>query len=208
MYKGRFFGFVLFYVGYICRSPDFSVSEDAGIEPRTDAMLALTAWGSNHSARSHPQYINIQYICSHNFARNRLTGGFISRPIYKDNPALLPSTTSFPPPAPPRPAPHPSPPLPAPPPSLPNLTANYYERLCQFSLSFFLSFSLIQPHSLYISASPNCCFIYYWVRPRGSQRDVVYLGWPIAPSYMSPNVGGRGVAGFQPISTAVHMEPK
>ncbi len=27
---------------------------------------------------------------------------------------------------------------------------------------------------------------------RGSQRDVVYLGWPIAPSYMSPNAGGGG----------------
>jgi hypothetical protein len=31
---------------------------------------------------------------------------------------------------------------------------------------------------------------------RGSQRDVVYLGWPVAPSYMSPNTGGGGgVAG-------------
>ncbi len=28
------------------------------------------------------------------------------------------------------------------------------------------------------------------VEGRGSQRDVVYLGWPIAPSYMSPNAGG------------------
>jgi hypothetical protein len=27
---------------------------------------------------------------------------------------------------------------------------------------------------------------------QGSQRDVVYLGWPIAPSYMSPNAGGWG----------------
>ncbi len=26
--------------------------------------------------------------------------------------------------------------------------------------------------------------------PRGLQRDVVYLGWPIAPSYVSPNAGG------------------
>ncbi len=26
----------------------------------------------------------------------------------------------------------------------------------------------------------------------GLQRDVVYLGWPIAPSYMSPNAGGGG----------------
>jgi len=28
------------------------------------------------------------------------------------------------------------------------------------------------------------------VAARGSQRDVVYLGWPISPSYMSPNAGG------------------
>ncbi len=27
---------------------------------------------------------------------------------------------------------------------------------------------------------------------RGSQRDVVYLCWPIKPSYMSPNAGERG----------------
>ncbi len=27
-----------------------------------------------------------------------------------------------------------------------------------------------------------------WVK--GSERDVVYLSWPIAPSYMSPNAGG------------------
>jgi hypothetical protein len=32
---------------------------------------------------------------------------------------------------------------------------------------------------------------------------VVYLGWPIEPSYMSPNAGGGGVAGSQPMSTAV-----
>jgi hypothetical protein len=39
-----------------------------------------------------------------------------------------------------------------------------------------------------------------------SQRDVVYLGWPIAPSYMSPNAGGwgRGVAGSQPMSTSAN----
>jgi hypothetical protein len=30
---------------------------------------------------------------------------------------------------------------------------------------------------------------------RGSQRDVVYLGLPIAPSYMSPNAGGWGGGG-------------
>ncbi len=29
-------------------------------------------------------------------------------------------------------------------------------------------------------------------RIRGLQRDVVYLGWPIEPSYISPNAGGEG----------------
>ncbi len=38
-----------------------------------------------------------------------------------------------------------------------------------------------------------------------TQKDVVYLGWPIAPSYKSPNAG---VVESQPMSTAVHMEPK
>ncbi len=42
-------------------------------------------------------------------------------------------------------------------------------------------------------------------RPRGLQRDVVYLGWPIAPSCMSPNAGEWGeLRGSQPMSTAVH----
>jgi hypothetical protein len=45
------------------------------------------------------------------------------------------------------------------------------------------------------------------VRLRGSQRDVVYLGWPIAPSYIGPNARGGGGCGSQPMSTAVHMEP-
>ncbi len=31
-----------------------------------------------------------------------------------------------------------------------------------------------------------------WFVFRGLQRDVVYLGWPIAPRYMSPNVEGVG----------------
>jgi hypothetical protein len=39
---------------------------------------------------------------------------------------------------------------------------------------------------------------------RGSQRDVVYFGRPIAPSYMSPNAGW-GVARSQPMITAVHI---
>jgi hypothetical protein len=44
---------------------------------------------------------------------------------------------------------------------------------------------------------------------KGSQRDVVYLGWPIVSLYMSPNAGGgRKVAGPQPMSTVVDLEPK
>ncbi len=40
------------------------------------------------------------------------------------------------------------------------------------------------------------------------QRDVVYLGWPIAPSYIEPKCGGRwGVAGSQPMRTAVRKSP-
>jgi hypothetical protein len=39
------------------------------------------------------------------------------------------------------------------------------------------------------------------------QKNVVYLGRPIAPSYISPNAGERGVAGSQPMSTAVHRSP-
>jgi hypothetical protein len=43
----------------------------------------------------------------------------------------------------------------------------------------------------------------------GSQRDfVVYLGWPIAPSHMSPNAEGGGLQGLTPMSTAVYIEPQ
>ncbi len=46
-----------------------------------------------------------------------------------------------------------------------------------------------------------------FVKNRGLQRDIVCLGWPIAPSYMSPNAGGGGVAGPQPMSIAVYRSP-
>ena len=47
------------------------------------------------------------------------------------------------------------------------------------------------------------------VKTRGSQRDVVYLGRAITPSYINPFAWGEGgVAGSQLMSTAVHMEPK
>jgi hypothetical protein len=55
--KGDFFFFFLFmYLIQHCPS-DSTVSEDAGIEPRTVATLALTARRSNFSARSHPYLI-------------------------------------------------------------------------------------------------------------------------------------------------------
>jgi hypothetical protein len=40
---------------FICRPSDFTVSEDAGIEPRKVATTALAVRRSNHTARSHPQ---------------------------------------------------------------------------------------------------------------------------------------------------------
>jgi hypothetical protein len=40
---------------FICRPSDSTVSEDAGIEPRTVATTALTVRRSNHKAKSHPQ---------------------------------------------------------------------------------------------------------------------------------------------------------
>ncbi len=42
-----------FLSSYLGRPSDFTVSEDAGIEPRTVATLALTARRSNRTARSH-----------------------------------------------------------------------------------------------------------------------------------------------------------
>ncbi len=52
---------------FICRPSDSTVSEDAGIEPRTVANLALAVRLSNHSARSHDGYMNACYKpCKHN----------------------------------------------------------------------------------------------------------------------------------------------
>jgi hypothetical protein len=56
-FKGGFFGFFTFmYViphCFICRPSDYTVLEDAGIESKAVATLALTARRSNHLARSH-----------------------------------------------------------------------------------------------------------------------------------------------------------
>ncbi len=50
-FKGGLFVYVIPH-RFICRPSKFTVSEDAGIEPRTAASLALTARRPYHSARS------------------------------------------------------------------------------------------------------------------------------------------------------------
>jgi hypothetical protein len=57
--RGIFFGFFFLFMYdiqhcFICRPSDSTVSEDAGIKPRTVATTALAVRRSNHSARSHP----------------------------------------------------------------------------------------------------------------------------------------------------------
>ncbi len=42
------------------------------------------------------------------------------------------------------------------------------------------------------AVSPSVAKSRQKLKARGLQRDVVYLGWPIAPSNMSPNAGGGG----------------
>ncbi len=41
--------------------------------------------------------------------------------------------------------------------------------------------------------------------PRGLQRDVVYLGWPIAPSYMSPNAGEMSLSQWAQLYTGAQI---
>ncbi len=48
---------------FICRLSDSTVSEDAGIEPRTVATLVLAVRRSNHSARSHPHSMRSRPRC-------------------------------------------------------------------------------------------------------------------------------------------------
>jgi hypothetical protein len=48
---------------FICRRSDSTVSEDAGIEPRTVATTALAVRRSTHSTRSHPFANILQVIC-------------------------------------------------------------------------------------------------------------------------------------------------
>jgi hypothetical protein len=60
---------------FICRPSDSTVSEDAGIEPRTVASTALTVRRSNHSARSHPNQIYAGLCRWHGVARD--SGGHL-----------------------------------------------------------------------------------------------------------------------------------
>jgi hypothetical protein len=54
----RFLVYVhLFNAASSAAPSEFTLSEDAGIEPRTVATLALTARRSNLSTRSHPQRV-------------------------------------------------------------------------------------------------------------------------------------------------------
>ncbi len=56
-----------------------------------------------------------------------------------------------------------------------------------FSRNNFVKLGTVRISKLYI----YCYTTAWWGQTdRGSQRDVVYLGWPIAPSYMSPKGGG------------------
>ncbi len=65
----EFFGFFLFmyYIQhcFICRPSGSTVSEDAGIEPRTVATMALAVRRSNHLARSHtPETFTTYILCN------------------------------------------------------------------------------------------------------------------------------------------------
>jgi hypothetical protein len=54
-----FISFVYFIPhSFICRPLDSTMWEDAGIEPRTVATLALAVRRSNHSAKSHPRMMD------------------------------------------------------------------------------------------------------------------------------------------------------
>ncbi len=60
--RGIFLDFFFVYCiqhCFICRPSDSTVSEDAGIEPRTVATTALTVRRSNHSAKSHPLHYSV-----------------------------------------------------------------------------------------------------------------------------------------------------
>ncbi len=47
---------------FICRPSDSTVSEDAGIEPRTIVTTALAVSRSNHSAKFHPHFSGFKFV--------------------------------------------------------------------------------------------------------------------------------------------------
>ncbi len=57
--------------------------------------------------------------------------------------------------------------------------------------SRYSTLKMTTPHST--AVQPMC--LSRLAQIRGLPRDVVYLGWPIATSYMSPNAGGGGGCG-------------
>ncbi len=79
----------------------------------------------------------------------------------------------------------------------------HYSTLLHLSL---LRFKILIGRKMLVSNPGLQCKHGHWLDcqscwPPGSQRDVVYLDWPIVFSYMSPNAGEGGegvVAGSQP----------
>ncbi len=75
-FKGDFCGFFLYMYDiqhcFICRPSDFTVSEDAGIEPRTVATTALAVRRSKHSARSHPHSARSHPHSKYNRKNNKI----------------------------------------------------------------------------------------------------------------------------------------
>jgi hypothetical protein len=61
--------------GFICRPPDSTVSEDAGIKPRTVATTAFIVRLSNHSARSQKITYKLKPIL---YGRYRITSTLTS----------------------------------------------------------------------------------------------------------------------------------
>jgi hypothetical protein len=103
-------------------------------------------------------------------------------------------------PTPPPPPPRPTPPHPPHPPT-PNTSVS--SCLLKSQRSGFAAF-LQWDTRLLASASPT----FKISKGRGSQRDVVFLGWPTAPRICAQMRGkGGGVAGSQPMSTAIHKKP-
>jgi hypothetical protein len=88
--------------------------------------------------------------------------------------------------------------------AVPNITEHSLRR-CQYCRAFIVLLPTFWASSVHCAKQITNLFIAPLPTPvcRGSQRDVVYLGWSIGPSYIIPNASGRGeVAGSQPMSTA------